>query len=94
MAPLVELSTGYDLSGGKQSDYADGIVQETMREFAQLQTWRNVFAAHWEEVAELILPTHRNTFMFGNFNWPGQKKTDRQVDATGMMALSDRKSVV
>lgn len=59
-----------------------------LREFSELQTYRNVFASHWEETAELILPTQRNTFMFGNFNWPGQKKTDRQVDATGMVALS------
>ena len=64
------------------------IVAETLQEFSELQTWRNVFASHWEEVAQLILPTSRNTFMFGNFNWPGQKKTDRQVDATGMLALS------
>lgn len=66
----------------------EDIVQDTLREFNELQTWRNIFATHWEEVAELILPTSRNTFMFGNYNTPGQKKTDRQVDATGMLALS------
>ena len=71
-----------------QTSYEEQIVSETLTEFQELQTYRNVFATHWEEVAELILPTHRNTFMFGNFNWPGQKKTDRQVDATGMLALS------
>ena len=65
----------------------DEIVFETMEEFSQLQIWRNTFASHWEEVAELVLPTSRNTFFYGNFNWPGLKKTDRQIDATGMMAL-------
>jgi Bacteriophage head to tail connecting protein len=69
------------------TDYEMQIVSDSMREFSELQTWRNVFAAHWEETAELVLPTSRNTFYFGNFNWPGQKKTDRQIDATGMMAL-------
>ena len=64
------------------------IVMDTLKEFSELQLYRNTFAAHWEEVAELILPTSRNTFFYGNFNWPGAKKTDRQVDATGMMALS------
>ena len=64
------------------------IVAETMRKFSALQTFRNTFASHWEEVAELILPTSRNTFFYGNWNWPGQKKTDRQVDSTGMLALS------
>ena len=64
------------------------IVNDTLQMFTEAQTWRYVFGSHWEEVAELIDPTQRNTFQFGNFNWPGQKKTDRQVDATGMMALS------
>ena len=63
------------------------IVAKTLQRFAQLQLPRNTFASQWEEAAELILPTSRNTFMYGNFNWPGQKKTDRQIDATGMMAL-------
>lgn len=70
-----------------QSNRELQIIEESLREFSQLQTWRNVFASHYEEVAELILPTSCNTFYVGNFNWPGQKKTQRQVDATGMMAL-------
>ena len=71
------------IMSGREQD----IVNDTLQEFAQLQTWRNTFASHWEEVAELIWPTQRNTFMFGNFNWPGEKKTDKQIDATGMLAL-------
>lgn len=53
-----------------------------------MQVYRHTFNAHWEEISELILPTSRNTFEYGNYNWPGAKKTDRQVDANGMMALS------
>jgi hypothetical protein len=49
--------------------------------------WRNTFAGQWEETAQLIWPEHRNTFFYGSFNWPGQKKTQQQVDATGMLAL-------
>ena len=64
------------------------IINFVLRDFQQKQVYRYVFGSHWEEVAELILPTQRNTFQFGNYNWPGQKKTDRQVDATGMLALS------
>lgn len=63
------------------------LVLETMQLFSQMQTWRNVFAGQWEEVAALILPTSRNTFFYGNFNWPGQKKSEQQVDSTGMVAL-------
>ena len=70
------------------NDYEDGIVAETLQEFNEMLADRTIFASHWEEVAELINPTQRNTFQYGNYNTPGQKKTDRQVDATGMLALS------
>jgi hypothetical protein len=70
------------------TQYEEDIVEESLREFSQLTTWRNTFASQWEEVAELIYPNSRNTFFYNNFNWPGQKKTDRQVDSTGMMALN------
>jgi Bacteriophage head to tail connecting protein len=71
-----------------QTQHEEDIVSDTLMEFQQLQNSRYIFGSHWEEVAELIDPTQRNTFQFGNYNSPGQKKTDRQVDATGMMALS------
>jgi hypothetical protein len=79
----------YDSSGNRLiiNEREEQIVMESMEEFAQMQLWRNTFASQWEEVAELVLPTSRNTFYYGNFNWPGQKKTDRQVDASAMMAL-------
>lgn len=64
------------------------IVQESLREFNQLVTYKAVFNSHCEEVAELILPTSRNTFFYGSQNWPGEKKTQRQVDASGMVALT------
>lgn len=63
------------------------IVADRLQLFAQLSSYRNQgFAGHWEEVAELIEPSFRNTFYFGNYNTPGQKKTDRQIDATGQSA--------
>lgn len=63
------------------------LVAGIMREFSQFQVWRNVYAAQCEEVAQLILPTSANTFFYQNFNMPGQKKTQQQVDATGALAL-------
>lgn len=65
----------------------DEIYTEAMRVFQQLSNMRNTLGGHLEEIAQLILPTSRNTFFYGNSNWPGQKKTERQVDATGMMGL-------
>lgn len=63
------------------------IVQKDQKLFAELQNYRNMHAAQWEEAAILILPTSRNTFFYGSYNWPGVKKTQQQVDATGMLAL-------
>ncbi len=60
-----------------QSDYEEEVVTTRLQEFGQLNLWRSTTAAHWEEIAELIDPASRNTFYYGNYNWPGQKKTDR-----------------
>ena len=79
----------YDITGKPpaQSGYEEEIVTRCLEEFAQQNLWRNTTASHWEEIAELIDPASRNTFYYGTYNWPGQTKTDRQVDATGMVAL-------
>jgi hypothetical protein len=76
------LNIGYRMSSRDEEN-----VARILKRFSELQLWRATFGAQWEEVAELILPTSRNTFYYGNFNWPGEKKTNRQIDATGMMAL-------
>jgi Bacteriophage head to tail connecting protein len=59
-----------------------------LRLFSEAQQGRSTFATHWQEVAELILPTYRNTFFYPNQNTPGEKKTERQIDAQGALALS------
>jgi head-to-tail connecting protein len=84
------LSTEIATTGAPRtiSNREQEIVIQLLREFSQYTTWRNVFAGQWEEAAQLIEPTARNTFFYGNYNWPGQKKTDRQIDATGMLALT------
>lgn len=66
--------------------------QETVRDirklFSELQTYRNIHAGQWEEAAALVLPTSKNTFFYGSYNFPGEKKTQQQIDATGALALS------
>lgn len=59
----------------------------TMQLFGEAQVYRNVFAGQWEEAARLVLPTSKNTFYYGSYNFPGQKKTQEQVDASGALAL-------
>lgn len=78
----------------KQSPEDEALVEEAMLEFAQLRIPREqAFESHWNEVAELIDPPSRNTFTFGSWNTPGEKKTDKQVDATGMLALDRFKAI-
>lgn len=66
----------------------DKIVDETLQCFRNIQLNRFTFAEQWEEIASLLWPEMRNTFQYGSYNSPGQKQTQRQVDATGMVALS------
>jgi hypothetical protein len=83
-----DAGTAPNTDGGRQMDEREQkIVADSLREFGQYQTRRSMFAGQWEEIAELILPTARNTFYFGSYNAPGQKKTQQQVDATGALAL-------
>lgn len=77
-------SNSYEL----QSLREQNIVDKVMFLFEQLNTYRVTFASQWEEVAEVIAPNQRNTFYKWNVNFPGQKKTDRQIDASGMLALN------
>jgi hypothetical protein len=64
------------------------LFSDTMREFGQYRLMRDTTASQWQEIAELIMVSHSNTFYYGNDSWPGQKKTQRQIDSSGMMALS------
>lgn len=76
------------VAASKQTNREQDIFQDMMARFGEKQTWRNTFANQWQEVSELIAPNYSNTFYYGNYNYPGQKKTYRQVDASGMMALN------
>ena len=73
-------------SDAYQSQADDYTYDRVWREFNQMQNMRVNFATQWNEVAMLIDPPSKNTFMYGNYNFPGEKKTQQQVDATGMMA--------
>jgi len=62
------------------------IVEESLREFSELQAYRSQRALQWEESASLLMPVMKNTFYFSNYNFPGIKKTQLQVDSTAMLA--------
>lgn len=69
------------------SSEEEDCVTATVDKFMALAVWRNTYAQQWDEVAQVIFPEHRNTFYYGTYNFPGQKKTDQQIDASGMIAL-------
>jgi hypothetical protein len=69
------------------SDRETMVVTEILREFSQYVTRRSMTAGQCEEIAQLILPTSRNTFFYMSYNTPGVKKTQQQIDATGALAL-------
>src|ERR1035437_262660 len=70
-----------------QNGHAQDIYEDSWKEFAEMQTYRNMTAQQWEEVASLLIPAHRNTFYWGASNSPGQKKTELQIDSNGQLAL-------
>jgi Bacteriophage head to tail connecting protein len=84
------LSTKIDGEGkiDQISSREQDIIEQSLMDFREKQTARNTFAGQWEEAAELIAPNFRNTFFYGSRDWPGQKKTYRQIDASCMMANS------
>lgn len=63
------------------------LVQQILREFTQKTIWRNTYAGQLEEAARLIWPEYTNTFFYGSYSWPGMKRTQAQIDASGMLAL-------
>jgi Bacteriophage head to tail connecting protein len=63
-------------------------VETCFNVFNQCEIYRPNFAWQWEEVSQLVMPNMRNTFFRNSYNFPGLKKTDRQIDATGMVMLA------
>jgi hypothetical protein len=81
--------SGYGDSGAAkvaQTARELSIVDERLRSFAQKQAYRGPRALQWEESASLMAPQYKNTFYFGNYNFPGIKKTQLQVDSTCQLA--------
>lgn len=69
-----------------QADHAQALVADIMRHHSQLTLMRYNFERQWEETASLLWPAMRNTFRYLSYMWPGQKLTEAQIDANGMLA--------
>lgn len=66
-----------------EKDLADSICKRV----ATLAGNRGTLEAHWNEIADLILPSYAGTFFPGAVRTQGEKRTDKMVDATGSSAL-------
>lgn len=63
-------------------------LEDIIRKWTFARQLRYNFEVQWQEAAQLLWPEWANTFFFGYNQWPGQKKTQQQVDSAGMLALS------
>ena len=83
-----------DTMASMQDEATKKIIEESMKDWKELQTWRATMAGQWEEIAEILDTNSKNTFYPGNYNYPGQKKTERQIDSNGMLALDKFKAIL
>lgn len=82
----------YDLETKRKSD----IVQEAIADHKRLSGDRGNFESHWLEIAERMIPAHRNQFnsySHGNLTTKGEKRTEFIFDSTAVLAL-DRFSAI
>lgn len=72
----------------------DDRVQDITKKVERLQGDRGTWESHWTEIAELVLPSYSDLFESRGYSTPGQKKTERQFDATAPSALTRFASVM
>lgn len=73
------------------------LTQFHIRRFGTLKADRSNWNAQWEEAASFILPAHRDTFLGAagqNLGSGGEKKTEKQFDATAAFAAQRFASVI
>jgi hypothetical protein len=70
------------------------ILEDSLIDWREAQTWRSTHAGQWEEIAEILDTNAKNTFFPGNYNYPGQKKQERQIDSNGQLALDKFKAIM
>lgn len=65
-----------------------GLGLEVYEDFQQMSGMRSIWNSHWDEIADLVLPTYRNTFYPGTSNVAGERKTEKQLDSKPTTALN------
>lgn len=94
MVDAVVLKMVSDTAAAVQDSRTKAILEESMRDWRQVVTWRSTHAGMWEEIAQILDTNSKNTFYPGNYNYPGQKKQERQIDSNGQLALDKFKAIL
>ncbi len=63
------------------------VVNELLREFADVEGKRGIWAGHWEEVARKVLPYYSTSFYSQQNMVAGTKRSQEQYDITANAAL-------
>jgi hypothetical protein len=61
--------------------------EEVVKKQTDLKSARGTWESHWQEIAELVLPSH-STSLLSNITTPGAKRRTKQFDATPELALN------
>jgi len=70
-------------------------VQEMFEDFNRLRSDRGNFESHWKEIAERVIPAHRQLFTaFGATKTKGERRTEFIFDSTPMLALGKFASIL
>jgi hypothetical protein len=81
--------------GEKQSSAEDGIVEELVKDFEQLNNAKGNLNSHCTEIAERLLPDDKNLFdSYGSNYTQGEKRNQEVYDSTGIVALERFSAIV
>lgn len=68
---------------------------EIIKEFERLSSDRSNFESHWQEIAERVVPSHKNQFgSKGEVTTKGEKRNDFIFDSTASLALTRFASIL
>lgn len=73
--------------GNLDQDRSKVIIEDTITRLSDMVSDRSPLNSQCEEVAALIAPSHVGSFVSPGFTRAYVKKTDQQVDSSGMIAL-------
>lgn len=80
---MADLPTSYTPT----ADENGALVEKVLRGFEQRRLRRYNFEAQWQEAALIFMPEMANTFFYGYDQFPGQKKSQYQIESYPSIAL-------